>query len=183
MTRSTILKLGVFLAAFVSLPASGQPSDQCKIATWQSCPEIMLVDAINSGPSGVGSFQFLSNQLIDLSKYRTAQFLQTLLPAGGSTDEWHYHQFDDLVVLVEGKVRVWWINRETGEKKSAVIDANMHVTQLIPRGVPHFIDLRAADKPAIALEFLLSDDVWTAKDFLTHRDHVEEPFPPILPLK
>jgi hypothetical protein len=67
MTRSTILKLGVFLAATASLPASGQPSDQCKIATWQSCPEIMLVDAIDPGPSGVGSFHFLSNHLIDLS--------------------------------------------------------------------------------------------------------------------
>jgi len=183
MTRSTILKLALFLAATVSLPASSQPSDKCKIATWQSCPEIMLVDAIDPGPSGVGSFHFFSNQLIDLSNYRTAQFLQTFAPARGSTDEWHYHQFDDLVVLAEGKARVWWINRDTGEKKSAVVDANMHVTQLIPRGVPHFIDLRAADKPAIALEFLLSENVWTAKDFLTHRVHVDAPIPPILPLE
>lgn len=183
MTRSTILAVAIVLTAAAPLAAAAQSSGACEIATWQSCPEVMIVDAVDPGPSGVGKFHFLSDQIIDISDYKTAQFEQDLVPPGTSTEEWHYHEFDAIVVLLEGKSRFWWINKETGEKKSIVADATKHAYQLIPRGVPHFVDLRAADKRVISIEFLLSEEAWTAKDFITHRVHVDEPFPPVLSLE
>jgi uncharacterized RmlC-like cupin family protein len=183
MTRPTTLALAFFLAATVPLQAFAQSSAPCQIATWQSCPDVMIVDAVDPGPSGVGKFHFLSDQIVDISNYKTAQFEQDLVPPGTSTEEWHYHEFDAIVLLLEGKSRFWWINKDTGEKKSIAFDAAKHAYQLIPRGVPHFVDLRAADKRAISIEFLLSEEVWTKEDFLTHRVHVDEPLPPILPLK
>lgn len=164
-------------------PASAQTPADCQLATWQSCPEIMIVEAIDPDPSGVGSFHFLSNQIVDISRYGTAQFLQTLVPPGTATKEWHSQEFDDIFVMLDGNSRVWWSNRDTGEKKSVVFDATRHAYQLIPRGVPHFIDQRAADRQVIGIEFLLSDEEgWTAQDFITHRVHVDEPFPLVLAL-
>jgi hypothetical protein len=84
---------------------------------------------------------------------------------------------------MEGKVRFWWLNRETGERKSIVIDAARRAYQLIPAGVPHFVDLRGATTDALVAEFLLSKEVWTAEDFVTHREHIDESFPPELPLE
>lgn len=137
----------------------------------------MLVYPIETGESGVRVVT------VDLSDYRTAQYLQTRVPAGTSTDEWHAHEFDAIVTPIEGKSRVWWMNRDTGERKSLVFDAARHAYLLIPEGVSHFIDQRAAETDARVVEFMLSKEVWTAEDFVTHRDHVDEPFPPILPLE
>ncbi len=182
MKTVNALVLAASFVAYATLPAAGQ-SGGCELATWQSCPDTMLVEPVDAGDSGVGALQFFSNQIIDLTDYRTAQYLQTRVPAGTSTQEWHAHEFDAIITPIEGKVRFWWLNRETGERKSIVIDAARRAYQLIPEGVPHFVDLRGATTDALVVEFLLSKEVWTAEDFLSHREHVEEPFPPELPLE
>jgi len=120
---------------------------------------------------------------VDLSDYRTAQYLQTEVPAGTSTPEWHTHEFDAIITPVEGKSHFWWLNRDTGERKSILFDAARRTYLLIPEGVPHFVDRRAAETDARVVELMLSKEVWTADDFIAHRNHVDEPFPPILPLE
>jgi uncharacterized RmlC-like cupin family protein len=169
------------ILAFVCLPAAAQPS--CDLAAWQACPDAMLVAPIEPGESEVGALRFFSDMIVDLSDYRTAQYLQTRVPAGTSTKEWHAHQFDAIITPVEGKSRFWWLNRDTGERKNVVFDADRRAYLLIPEGVPHFVDQRAADVDALVVEFLLAKDVWTAEDFVAHREHVDEPFPPVMPLE
>ena len=124
----------------------------------------------------------LSSQIIDLSAYKTAQLVQARIAAGTSTEEWHAHQFDAIIVPAVGAVRVWWLNRDSGERKTLVLDAESRDYLLLPRGVPHFVDLRAAKTEQFITEFLLSTETWTAEDFVKRRIHVDEPFPPVLPL-
>ena len=143
----------------------------------------MLVDPIKAGESGVGALRFFSNQIVNVSAYKTVQYLQTEVPAGTSTPEWHAHEFDAIITPVAGKSRFWWLNRDTGERKSIVFDAERKAYLLIPEGVPHFVDQRSAEQNAFVVEFLMSKEVWTSEDFLAHREHVDEPFPPILPLE
>jgi len=174
--------LGIAVGLLVSASQSALAQSSCALASWQTCPDAMLVDPIEPGDSDVGALRFFSDMIVDLSEYRTAQYLQTRVPAGTSTQEWHAHQFDAIITPVEGESRFWWLNRDTGERKSVVFAAVRRAYLLIPEGVPHFVDQRAADADALVVEFLLSKEDWTAEDFVTHRDHVDEPFPPELPL-
>lgn len=183
MPRPAALAIAAVLISTFAAPTWGQSSTGCELANWQSCPDAMLVDPIDAGESGVGALQFFSNQIVDLSDYRTAQYLQTKVPAGTSTRGWHAHEFDAIITPIRGKSRFWWLNRDTGEKKSLVFDAARHGYLLIPEGVPHFVDQRAAETEALVVEFLLSREAWTAEDFLSRRKHVDEPVPPILPLE
>jgi hypothetical protein len=182
MHRFIVLGIALSALATTGLPAAAQPA-ACDIAQWQQCPDAMRVEPTTSEELGVGALRYVSNQIIDLSDYKTAQFLQTEVPAHASTQEWHAHEFDAIIVPITGKWRFWWLNRDTGERKNLVFDGAERAYLLIPHGVPHFVDQRASDTGSAVVEYLLSKEVWTADDFLTHREHIDQPFPPVLPFE
>jgi quercetin dioxygenase-like cupin family protein len=182
MHRFVVFGLALFAMATTGLLAAGQPA-ACDIAQWQQCPDAMRVEPTTSEELGVGALRYVSNQIIDLSDYKTAQFLQTEVPPHASTQEWHAHEFDAIIVPVKGKWRFWWLNRDTGEQKNLVFNGAQRAYLLIPHGVPHFVDQRASDTESAVVEYLLSKEVWTAEDFLAHREHIDQPFPPVLPFE
>lgn len=154
---------------------------ECTLETWKTCPYVMFVEPAQPEALGLAAFVARADQIIDVSSYKTTQFLITEVPAGTTTKDWHYHEFDAVIAPVAGKARVWWIDRVTGEKGSEVLDRASYAYILIPQGVSHFVDLRGSDTSATVVEFLMSEGDWTREDFLNERVHIDEPVPPEIP--
>lgn len=179
MPRLTIVGFAIGLVVSTGLPAAGQP-ETCALDDWQACPDVMLVDPANPGDASVGGLRFISNLVVHLSDYQTAQYLQTEVPAGASTEEWQVHNYDNILTPVTGKSRLWWLNRDTRKRESVVVDPTRHSYLLIPAGVPHFLDRRTAKTDALVVEFLLSREPEAPAD---QGGNVDEPLPPAQPLE
>ena len=177
--RQTLISLAAGCLAAISASVSVAES-ACTLDDWQNCPEVMLVNPEKPTKEGIGEFRLLSNQITDVTDYKTMQLLQVMVPAGTSA-EWHSHQFDSIVVPTQGLARIWFINRQTGERKNLVFGSDKLQYLLVPQGVPHFVDLRSVVNANVVIEVLISKEVWSPEDFLARTTKLDEPLPPNLP--
>lgn len=170
------------IGCLVAVNAPAIAKSDCVLNDWQNCPEVMLISPEAPTKEGIGEFRLLSNQITDVTDYKTLQLLQVLVPAGTSA-EWHSHQFDSVVIPTQSAARFWFINRQTGEKKNLVLSSEKLQYLLVPAGVPHFVDLRSVVNASIVTEILISKEEWSAEDFLARTIKIDEPIPPILPFE
>lgn len=170
------------VALAVALPSMALSDDRCKIETWQDCPDLMFIEPTEAKQFGVGDLRKISSLLIDSEKYKTIEFAQLDIPPGGTIAHWHYHEFDVVAVPIQGTLRFWWMNKDTGDLKNVLWDSDRRAYVLMPRGVPHFPETRGAPSNTLVVEFLMStEEGWTAEDFVEHRIDVDAPIPPALP--
>lgn len=157
--------------------------DSCTLETWRDCPDPLFVDPSSPRDLGLGKFRVVFDLIEDVTPHQSLQFVRVQIPAGSAPPGWHWHDYDAIVLPLEGRARFWWIDKASGEPESRLVDSAGEGFMLIPRGLAHFPDLRAVSDDVQVVEILLSTEPgWTAEDFLSHRVPVEKPIPEALPL-
>ncbi|MEM1129123.1 MAG: hypothetical protein AAGH83_01235 [Pseudomonadota bacterium] len=181
MTHPTSSLIGGLVLA-LGLPVAALGDEACQIATWQDCPDLMFIEPTEATEFGVGDLRKISTLLIDAERYKSIEFAQLDIPPGGTIAHWHYHEFDVVALPIQGSLRFWWMNRDTGELKNVLWDSDRRVYVLMPAGVPHFPETRGAATNTLVAEFLMSSEAgWTSEDFVAHRIDVDAPIPPEIP--